>query len=103
MNNKNYQGVFMNPASNKRGQVTIFIIIAIIIVALFAGYFMFKDKLFQEKIPSDVEPIYTNFLNCLEDQTLTGVDILESQAGYIYLPEFEKGSDYMPFSSQLDS
>jgi hypothetical protein len=37
----------------------------------------------------------------LEDETLTGIDILETQAGYIYLPEFEPGSSYSPFSSQL--
>jgi len=87
---------------NKRGQVTIFIIVAIIIVALFAGYFIFRDKISVSKIPASMEPVYTSFLSCLEEDTLVGIDILESQAGYISLPDFEPGSAYMPFSSQLN-
>jgi len=49
-----------------------------------------------------MEPVYTTFLTCVEEKTLTGIEILESQAGYIELPEFERGSSYMPFSSQLN-
>ncbi len=102
MKNKNHQRVFMNPASNKRAQVTIFIIIAIIIVALFAGYFIFRDKISVSKVPASMQPIYTTFLSCLEEDVLVGADILMSQGGYIELPEFEPGSAYMPFSSQLN-
>ena len=87
---------------NKQAQVTIFVIVAIILVATIAGFFVFRDSFIGEKIPSDVEPIYNDFLICLEEKTLTGIDVLESQAGYIYLPDFEPGSLYMPFSSQLD-
>jgi len=41
-------------------------------------------------------------LSCLETRTKVGIDVLESQAGYITLPEFKPGNSYMPFSSQLD-
>ncbi|OGJ12981.1 hypothetical protein A3K82_00985 [Candidatus Pacearchaeota archaeon RBG_19FT_COMBO_34_9] len=54
------------------------------------------------QIPASIQPVYNTFLSCLEDRTLIGIDILESQAGYIELPEFEPGSSYMPFSSQLN-
>ena len=84
-----------------KGQVTVFIIIAIIIVALFAGYFIFRDKISFSKVPASMQPIYTTFLSCLEEDALIGADILMSQAGYIEMPEFESGSAYMPFSSQL--
>src|SRR3989338_11545493 len=87
---------------NKLGQLTIFIIVAIVLVAGVAGYFMFRSGLFQGSIPSSIEPVYTSFLSCVEDKTYTGIDLLESQAGYIDMPEFELGSNYMPFSSQLD-
>ena len=87
---------------NKNGQVTIFIIIAIIIVGAVAIFFSFRGGLGISEIPASIEPAYTSFLSCLEDDTLTGVDILESQAGYITLPDFEPGSAYMPFSSQLN-
>ena len=53
-------------------------------------------------LPSSIEPVYNTFLFCLEKDTLTGIDVLESQAGYINLPDFEPGSPYMPFSSHLD-
>jgi hypothetical protein len=85
-----------------KGQVTIFIIIGILIIALVALFFVFKNNSQKENIPQNFQPVYKDFLSCLEEQTLVGINVLESQAGYIYLPEFEKGSDYMPFSSQLD-
>jgi len=87
---------------NNKGQVTIFIIIAIVIVASVVGYFMLRDKIGLNSIPKNIEPLYNSFLSCLESDTLVGIDILESQAGYIELPDFEAGSEYMPFSSQLD-
>lgn len=87
---------------NHKGQLTIFIIIAVIVVALVATFFIFKDSLIGEKLPSNIEPIYNNFISCLEDDISMGIGILESQGGYIKLPEFESGSRYMPFSSQLD-
>jgi len=86
----------------KRGQVTIFIIIAIIIIAAVISYFVFRNQIGIIGIPADIQPVYTTFLSCLEEDTLTGVSVLESQGGYIELPEFSPGSDYMPFSSQLD-
>ena len=88
--------------NNKRGQITIFIIVAIIIVALVILFLAFGESIFGKAIPPSIEPAYTSFLSCLEDSTLVGISILESQGGYIYLPEFEPGSRYMPFSSQLD-
>jgi hypothetical protein len=88
--------------NSRRGQITIFIIISVILVAIVAGLFIFRESLFITKIPVSIEPVYTTFLACLEEDALIGIDILGSQAGYISLPEFESGSPYMPFSSQLD-
>ena len=87
---------------NKKGQVTIFIIVAIVLVSLVAGYFLFKDKLFSSNIPASVEPVYTKFLSCLEEETFLGISVLQTQGGYIDLPNFEPGSEYMPFGSQLN-
>lgn len=86
----------------KRGQVTIFIIVAVIIVSVVAGFFVVRNFLIVQNIPENLEPVYTSFLSCLEDDVLTGINVLESQGGYIYLPDFESGSSYMPFGSQLD-
>ena len=87
---------------NKSGQVTIFIIIAILLVAGVVAYFFLRGSLIKTPIPENVQPIYTSFLSCLEDDTSTGISILQSQGGHIFLPEFEPGSRYMPFSSQLN-
>jgi len=85
----------------KRGQVTIFIIIAILLVSLTALFFVFKDDIIKGRIPSEISPIYNTLVSCLEEDLFVGVDVLESQGGYIYLPEYESGSEYMPFSSHL--
>ena len=87
---------------NKKGQVTIFIIIAILIVGSVIAYFMLRDDVGVEGVPSNLAPIYEAFLSCLEDETLVGIDLLGTQGGYIELPGFEPGSDYMPFSNHLD-
>lgn len=88
--------------NNKKAQLTIFIIVAIVLVGIVAGYFALRNVITQETIPASMEPIYTTFVSCIEENLLTGIDILESQGGYITLPEFVQGSRYMPFSSQLD-
>ena len=86
----------------KRGQISIFIIIAIVIVALVLGYLFLRGTISVGGIPGSIQPAYTSFLTCLEEDTNAGISVLESQGGYIELPEFEPGSAYMPFSSQLN-
>jgi hypothetical protein len=87
---------------NKRGQVTIFIIIAMIIVAGVVGFLLFSQNMKITKIPASIQPVYNSFLSCLKDKTNVGISVLESQAGYIELPKFEPGNAHMPFSSQLN-
>ncbi len=86
----------------KKAQVTPFVIIAIVIVALAVLFVVFRSSIFSAEIPANLEPVYKTFLQCLEDKTKIGINVLESQAGYIELPKFESGSLYMPFSSQLN-
>lgn len=86
----------------KRGQVTLFIIIGVIILGIVAGYFLLRGSISSKTIPADIQPAYNSFLACLQQDTQTGIGILESRGGYIDLPAFEQGSTYMPFSSQLN-
>src|SRR3990172_2211159 len=88
-------------AANKKGQVTIFIIIAVLIVSLVLVFLVVRGGLVSREIPASIQPAYKSFVGCLEEETETGINILESQGGYIELPEFAPGSRYMPFSSQL--
>ena len=86
----------------KKGQVTIFIIIAIVIVALVVLFFAFRGDIQKKTIPAFVEPIENSFLFCLEETTLTGISLLELSGGNLEEIDFEPGSEYMPFSSHLN-
>ncbi|MCW8965162.1 MAG: hypothetical protein OQK82_00535 [Candidatus Pacearchaeota archaeon] len=86
---------------NKKAQLTIFIIVAILLVGGIIIYFTFKGGISQEQLPASLEPVYTSYLLCVEENLKTGIDVLETQGGYIEIPEFEAGSRHMPFSSQL--
>ncbi len=92
----------MKLVSEKKAQVAIFVIIAVVIVAGIFLLVVFKDDLFKSNVPKNFEPVYNSFLGCLEQETKTGIDVLESQGGYIELPNYEPGNPYSPFSSYLD-
>lgn len=86
----------------KKAQVTIFIILALVLVVLVASYFIFKDKLQKNNVPENFQNVENSFISCVESQLSEGVLTLETQGGYIYLPDYEVGSMYSPFSSQLN-
>ncbi len=92
-----------NLLKKNRGQMTIFIIAAIAIVAITALFFALRGIVFPSStIPADMQPIYNTFLSCVQDSASVGINVLGSQGGYIQLPEFSPGSSHMPFSSQLN-
>lgn len=84
-----------------RGQVTLFIILAIVIVGGVITFFVLKNP-FSEEIPSDMRVVYDYYLSCVHESAREGINLLGEQGGYIEAPEFQKGSSYSPFSSQLD-
>lgn len=85
----------------KKGQVTIFVIIAIVLVVLGVLVYSFRDVVTTDSVPEEVEPVKVRFMECVEDSVEKGVSILKSNAGYIENPDFEPGSRYQPFSSSL--
>ena len=88
---------------SKRSQVTIFIIIGIVIIAIVGIVLIFSNSSKKaQDLPRSLEPVYESFLTCLEGESSSGIGLLLDQGGYIDLPEFEPGSFYSPFSSQLD-
>ncbi|MEX0932701.1 MAG: hypothetical protein WDZ77_01210 [Candidatus Pacearchaeota archaeon] len=94
-----FRGDFLK---DKRAQLTIFIVFSIIIVSAVAIFLFFRGSFAIAEIPAELQPAYNSFVFCLEEDILSGATLLGSQAGYIEIPEFEPGSRYMPFSSQLD-
>jgi len=88
---------------SKRAQTTIFIIIAVVIVAVALFIFLLTKPSTQgPELPLSVAPVYESFLSCLEEDALLGIDLLETRGGFIELPDFDSGSSFMPFSSQLN-
>ena len=102
--NSRFQIVTLNKMApiSKRSQVTVFIVIAILIIAVIGIFFAFRGNLFQTSLPAELEPVYSYYLSCIEAEAFDGTLILGEQAGYIEQPEFSPASTYMPFSSQLD-
>ncbi len=85
---------------SKKSQVTVFVIIAIIIAASIASYFVIK-KVYSPTIPQAITPVNDYYLSCVKSVVLDGANIMASQGGYIELPDFEPGSEHAPFSNQL--
>jgi hypothetical protein len=86
---------------SKKGQVTMFIIVAIIIIVLGISFFVFKDNIITPNLPQNIEGLENNFLSCLREELKSGSEFLKLNGGYIENPSFVSGSDYMPFSSEL--
>jgi hypothetical protein len=99
--NTNLQIIYHKKASIK-AQVTVFIILAIVIVAGIGLVYVFRENLFKTSVPQEFEPVYSYYLSCIGEETRTGASILGETGGYIESPEFSPGSAYMPFSSHLN-
>ncbi len=90
---------FMN---QKKGQVAVFIILAIAIIIGIVLFFLLRGKIFQETIPQELEQVYDYYLSCIEQESFDAILISGSKGGYIKNSEFSPGNEYMPFSNQLD-
>ncbi|MDO8528818.1 MAG: hypothetical protein Q7S06_02920 [Nanoarchaeota archaeon] len=69
----------------KRGQVTIFIIIAIVIIALVVLFFTFKDKL--GIFTPESNPVYLFTKGCVEETGKDAILYVTSNGGYVSPPE----------------
>src|SRR3989344_5913739 len=91
----------------KRGrlaQISVFIIVAVVLVAGLILFFVFREGLTFNRVPQEFQPVYNYYLSCIEDETLYGSTIAGQQGGYIDIDAlgFSPGSIHMPFSNQLD-
>ena len=86
----------------KRGQVTVFIVVGIVILVAFAFLFFFRGQItestFEDQmnaltVPRQIEPVKDYFDACLKQKVQDGVFLLGEQGGYINIPE-----DIMPRS-----
>ena len=88
--------------AGKRGQMTIFVIVAIIIVAGILIYFFAKGRLGIIGISPELKPVFDYYQSCIEQETKNAISIAETQGGRINVPEYLPGSEYAPSSSELN-
>lgn len=77
----------MKRRGNNKGQVTIFIIIAVVIIAIIALFFVFRGKFFPEESSVETSPIYVHVLSCLESTTEEGIEYIALRGGFYNIPE----------------
>ena len=88
---------------NRKGQVTIFVIVALVIVAGIVIYFAVRGQLFGVgEIPAELRQIFDYYDSCIEQEAKAAIELAGSQGGYVSVPEYIPGSEYAPFSSQLN-
>ena len=78
--------------SDKKGQVTVFIILGVLILAVFASYFFFKsftttESLSAQEIIVDTTPIQLYVEGCLEKTAQDTINFISLQGGYYHLPK----------------
>ena len=87
---------------NNRGQVVIFVIIAIFMVVGVLVYFFVRGIISPNVENKDFSEVYEYYLTCIEEKTKAAADIAGSQGGRIDAGQYIPGSEYAPFSNQLN-
>lgn len=87
---------------DKNGQATIFIIFAIFLVAGIIIYFVVSDKFSLTGGGETFSSVYAIYEQCISDASKEAIDLAGVQGGYVYVPNYDPGSDYAPTSSQLN-
>ena len=95
----------------KRGQVTTFVIVGIILIAVVAGVLLlneyvlkseFEREQSQAQVTNEFLPIKTYFDSCIESVALEGANTIGMQGGYLNIPEDKLPiNPVAPFSNKL--
>jgi len=73
---------------NKKGQLTIFIILAIVIIGLIFLLFVFRDKIgLSSEASIDEKEMISSIEGCVSESLVDGTRLIGLQGGYLELPE----------------
>ena len=86
----------------KKGQVSIAVIIAVVIVLGVVAFFVFRGKGGGSDISEELAPVFSYYASCVEKEVKAGAELAGTQGGYLETGVYEPGSEYAPFSSQLN-
>jgi hypothetical protein len=92
----------MSYLTGKKGQVAVFVIIAIVIVGGIIAYFYARSASAPVGIPTELAPAFDYYQSCIQSTTRSALDLAGTQGGYTKLPAEQPASYYAPFSSNLD-
>ena len=104
----------------KKGQLTVFIIIAILIVTIAILFYIFRDNFSSEQSlivsESDIQILENSVLNCLEVTSLDALRLLGLQGGYLFEERnyfetssfkiaygYYKGNEVLPSIKKIES
>ncbi len=94
----------------KKGQVTTFIILGIVILVAIALILYFNDYLFKSElqreaesftVPQQVQPIKNYIDSCVSDVAKQGIDLIGFQGGYLTLNNNQPVNPLVPFADTL--
>ncbi|MBS3089097.1 hypothetical protein J4402_04995 [Candidatus Pacearchaeota archaeon] len=88
--------------SGKRGQMAIFVIVAIAIVVGVIVYFVVSGEIETTGYPSEFNDVFDYYQSCIESETRAALDLAGSQGGYVEASDYIPGSEYAPSSSHLN-
>jgi hypothetical protein len=98
----------------KRGQVTIFIILGIVIIIVALGVSFIRNDSFKEKVegiafrsvvvPEQAQGVVNYINGCVEDIAEKGIEILSLQGGYIEIPDeiLRNTRSHFPFTENIE-
>ena len=74
---------------SRKGQITIFVIVAILIVAGIVLFFYVKEKSssLTPSIPQEIQPVYNSVQSCLKKTAENALTSIGEQGGYIFISE----------------
>jgi len=99
----------------KRGQVTIFVIVAVVVIGLILIFFLIKssnDENREEIVSPEIRPIYDFVKNCIEEVGEQAIDYISLTGGYYRPPDYfinegvaiylYNGENYMPSKDRVE-
>jgi len=100
---------------NKKAQVSVFVIVAILILSVMGVYFLVKENVLDLgtlSVSSEVKPIYSFVEDCVEKTAKGAVYQISDTGGYFVLPDLStenniayymyEGGNYMPSKERVE-
>lgn len=86
----------------RKGQIGFYVIIALAVVGAILIFYTFRASLFGPSIPTELASAFDYYKLCVEQEAKAAIGLAEAQGGHVNPGIYIPGSEYAPFSSQLN-